>query len=91
MNINSPTPNRDPTFIKPTSHFGETFFFHVNILPLFSGIFLFKKACVISSNIAEKHLTKSINTEAKLMSSALEIHLGSQQLLRVLLRQTMFL
>ena len=65
MNINSPTPNKDPTFIKPTSHFGETFFFHVNILPLFSGIFLFKKASVIYSNIAEKTFDKKHNKHRK--------------------------
>ena len=36
-------PNRDPTFIKAGSHFGGTFFSHINVSTRFAGTFLFIK------------------------------------------------
>ena len=53
-------PNRDPTFIKPGSRFGGTFFSHINVSSRFAGTFLFTKCmCDIS-----KKLEKSIRRKA---------------------------
>ena len=54
------SPNRDLTFIKPGSRFGEAYFSHINISSCFAGMFLFIKCmCNIfkdcSKTFNEKH------------------------------------